>query len=327
MKKDTVIEVNNISKNYQIKVKKPGLLGSLKAIYKNETKQVKAVKNISFTIKEGEMIGFIGPNGAGKTTTLKMLSGILYPTAGNINVLGFTPTERKDEFLKNISLVMGQKNQLIWELPPIDTFYLNRETYEIDNKDFNKILKELTEIFEVCDVLTTQVRRLSLGQRMKCELVASLLHSPKILFLDEPTIGLDIIIQKKLRQYIKKVNEAFGTTVILTSHYMDDVKEIAKRIIVINKGLIIFDDKIQTLSKRFADYKILSLKLNKEVPEDILSQFDEVVKYEYPELIIKVRPERIAETTSFALKNLDVDDININEPELEDIVKILFESK
>lgn len=324
MQKNVAIKVENLSKNYSIKLKEPGLLGSLKAIYKSKTKEVKAVKNISFTIKEGEMIGFIGPNGAGKTTTLKMLSGILFPTSGNMNVLGYTPFDRNHDFLKKISLVMGQKNQLIWELPAIDTFNLNKETYEIPEANYKRTLDELITLFEIGDILTTQVRKLSLGQRMKCELVASLLHNPKILFLDEPTIGLDIIIQKKLRQFVKRVNEKFGTTVILTSHYMDDVKEIAERVIVINKGSLIFDDKLAALTKKFANYKTVSLTLNADADQKVLKMFDKVVKYEYPELVIKVRPEKIAETTSYALKNLDVDDIDISEPELEDIVEVLF---
>lgn len=322
-----VIEVENLSKSYPVKIKDPGLLGSLKAIYKSETKQIKAVKDISFSIEKGEMVGFIGPNGAGKTTTLKMLSGILYPTSGKMDVLGFNPNKRDHEFLKSISLVMGQKSQLIWELPPIDTFHLNKETYEISEENYKRTLDELVEIFEIEDILTIQVRRLSLGQRMKCELVASLLHSPKILFLDEPTIGLDIIIQKKLRKYIKKVNEKLGTTVILTSHYMDDVKEIAKRVVVINKGKLIFDDSISALTKKFANYKTLSLMLNQEASPEILKKFTDISKYEYPELVIKVSPEKIAETTSYALKNLDVDDIDINEPDLEDIVRVLFEKR
>ncbi len=220
---------------------------------------------------------------------------------------------------------MGQKNQLIWDLPPIDTFHLNKEIYEINDDEFDKNLKELIRIFEIGDILDQQVRQLSLGQRMKCELVASLLHHPEILFLDEPTIGLDIIIQKKIRQFLKIVNREMKTTIILTSHYMDDVKEIAERVIVINQGSIIFDDALKSLSKRFANYKMVYLTLNKEVPKNILSKFGHIIKYEYPEMVFKVSPEKVAETTFFVLKNLDVDDININEPELEDIVRALFD--
>jgi len=256
-----------------------------------------------------------------------MLSGILYPSSGEINVLGFKPNERKNEFLKKISLVMGQKNQLIWDLPAIDTFDLNRETYEVPKKEFNKTLEELIEIFDIKDILNQQVRRLSLGQRMKCEIVASLLHNPKILFLDEPTIGLDILIQKKLRHFIKEFNKRFGTTVILTSHYMDDVKEIANRIIIINKGSLVFDNSLKALSQKYANYKLLSLTLNNNAPKETLAKFEEVIKYEYPELIIKVKPEKIAEVTSMALKKLDVEDIDISEPELEDIVSKIFEKK
>jgi len=256
-----------------------------------------------------------------------MLSGILFPTSGSINVLGFQPSERKNEFLKKISLVMGQKNQLMWDLPAIDTFNLNRETYEILKNDFNDLLDELVEIFDIKDILNQQVRKLSLGQRMKCELIASLLHKPKILFLDEPTIGLDILIQKKLRQFIKEFNRRYGTTVILTSHYMDDVKEIANRVIIINQGNLVFDNSIKELSHTYANYKILSLTLNKDVDKKTVQTLGEVVSFNYPQLILKVKPELIAETTSRALSILDVDDIDIREPELKDIVTKIFEKK
>lgn len=322
---DKVIEVKNLSKTFWVKDKEEGLLGSLKSFFSNKKREIKAVKSINFNIDSGEMIGFIGPNGAGKTTTLKMLSGILYPTKGEIKVLGFNPFERKHEFLKKISLVMGQKNQLLWDLPAIDTFNLNREVYEISKNEFKDTLEELIEIFEIKDILNQQVRKLSLGQRMKCELVASILHTPKILFLDEPTIGLDILIQKKLREFIKKYNKKFGTTVILTSHYMDDVKEIAKRIIIINEGNIVFDDSIGELSHKFANYKLLSLTLNKEVNLSDLKIFGEV-NYNFPNLEIKVSPDEIADITSQTLKLLDVDDIDISEPKLEDIVSKIFES-
>ena len=322
-----VIRVENLSKTFSVKDKEPGLSGSIKAIFAPKKKNIEAVKNISFEVTEGEMIGFIGPNGAGKTTTLKMLSGILFPTSGNIDVLNFQPYERKNEFLKQISLVMGQKNQLIWDLPPIDTFYLNKETYEIPDENYKNVLEELVDLFDIGDILKQQVRRLSLGQRMKCELVASLLHTPKILFLDEPTIGLDILIQKKLRQFIKEFNKKFGTTVILTSHYMDDVKEITNRIIIINQGEMAFDNSLKELSRAYANYKTLALTLNKNVPEEKVMSLGEVVSFEYPKLILKVQPELIAETTAKALSVLDVDDIDIAEPKLEDIVAKIFEKK
>ncbi|MBP9759278.1 ATP-binding cassette domain-containing protein [Candidatus Dojkabacteria bacterium] len=323
---DKVIEVKNLSKTFFVKDKEAGLLGSFKSFFSNKRRKIEAVNSIDFDINAGEMIGFIGPNGAGKTTTLKMLSGILYPTDGQIEVLGYKPFERKHDFLKKISLVMGQKNQLLWDLPAIDTFNLNKEVYEISKKEYQETLEELIEIFEIKDILNQQVRKLSLGQRMKCELVASILHNPKILFLDEPTIGLDILIQKKLRKFIKEYNKKFGTTVILTSHYMDDVKEIAERIIIINEGSLVFDNSISELSHKFANYKLLSLTLNTDANEGELKQLGDI-NYNFPKLEIKVTPSKTAEVTSQVLKLLDVDDIDISDPKLEDIVAKIFETK
>ncbi|GAJ07890.1 unnamed protein product, partial [marine sediment metagenome] len=201
-----VIKVKNLKKHFRIHQKEPGLAGSVKSLFSRKYEQVKAIDGISFEIDEGELVGFIGPNGAGKTTTLKCLSGLLYPTAGSVSVLDFTPWDRKPEFQKQISLVMGQKNQLWWDLPPMETFILNKEIYEVPEKQFKKTLNELVDLFELKDVLKVQVRKLSLGQRMKCELIASLLHLPKVLFLDEPTIGLDVVMQKKMRDFIKDYN-------------------------------------------------------------------------------------------------------------------------
>ncbi|MBP7859921.1 ABC transporter ATP-binding protein, partial [Patescibacteria group bacterium] len=226
---ETAIKVQNLSKTFKVHKKEEGLIGSVKGLFKREYKTIEAVKNVSFNIEQGELVGFIGPNGAGKTTTLKMLSGLLYPSEGKVKVLGYTPYERKHPFLKQISLVMGQKNQLFWDLPAIETFNLNKEIYEVDTKTYKKTLDELVEMLDIKEILNQQVRKLSLGQRMKCELVASLIHTPKILFLDEPTIGLDVVAQKKLRQFIKEYNEKYNATVILTSHYMGDVKELCKR--------------------------------------------------------------------------------------------------
>ena len=323
--KAKVIEVTNLSKTFVVKDKEAGLLGSFRAIFDNKTKRIEAVKNLNFSIEEGEMIGFIGPNGAGKTTTLKMLSGILYPSSGHVNVLGYKPSDRKSDFLKKISLVMGQKNQLIWDLPAIDTFNLNRETYDVPEKEYKQTMDELVEIFDIRDILKQQVRRLSLGQRMKCELVASLLYRPKILFLDEPTIGLDIVVQKKLRQFVKDINRKFGTTVILTSHYMDDVKEIANRIIIINNGSLVFDNSLDALTKKYANYKTLKVTLNKEATSQDIKTLGTEAEYQYPNLSLNVEPHSIAETTAQILKKFDVDDIDISEPGLEDIVASIFE--
>ncbi|EKD99780.1 MAG: hypothetical protein ACD_22C00174G0001, partial [uncultured bacterium] len=206
---DNAIQVTNLSKNFKVHKKQPGLKGSFKALFRREYKTIEAVKNVSFEIKQGELVGFIGPNGAGKTTTLKMLSGLLYPSSGEANVLGYKPFERKNPFLKQISLVMGQKNQLWWDLPAIETFNLNKEIYEVSDDKYKQVLGELSEILDVKEVMHQQVRKMSLGQRMKCELIASLIHTPRVLFLDEPTIGLDVVMQKKVREFIKEYNKRY----------------------------------------------------------------------------------------------------------------------
>lgn len=319
------ITVSNLSKNFKTHKKEPGLKGSVKALFKREYKTIEAVKNISFNISQGELVGFIGPNGAGKTTTLKMLSGLLYPSSGEAQVLGFKPFERKHPFLKQISLVMGQKNQLWWDLPAIETFELNKEIYEVPADSYKKILDELTEILDVKDVMHQQVRKMSLGQRMKCELIASLIHMPKVLFLDEPTIGLDVVMQKKVREFIKEYNRRYNATVILTSHYMDDVKEICKRVIMINHGSIIFDGPIEDLTKNYAGYKVLVPIFNSPVERAELEKLGEVVEFAYPRAVIKVSRDKVASTAGSLLQSYDIDDLDINEPELEAVIREIFE--
>src|SRR3972149_2641479 len=260
-----VIEVKNLRKYYKVHQKEPGLSGSIRSLFHRKYYDVKAVDNVSFEIGEGELIGFIGPNGAGKTTTLKVLSGLLYPTSGTVSVLGFTPWDRKPEFQKQFSLVMGQKNQLWWDLPAMESFILNKEIYEVPDAQFKQTLDELVELLEVKDFLKVQVRKLSLGQRMKMELIAALIHSPRILFLDEPTIGLDVVMQKKMRDFIKEYNQRFNSTIILTSHYMDDVKELCERVIIIDKGRLLFDGALAEIIKKYADHKLITVVFGEEV--------------------------------------------------------------
>lgn len=254
-----IIEVKNLSKTYEYYKKQPGLLASVKGLFKREKLYVEAVKEINFNIEEGELVGFLGPNGAGKTTTLKILSGILYPSGGEAKVLGYTPHKRQKEYQKQFALVMGQKNQLWWDLPAMESFILNKEIYEVPDKEFKDNLAELTELLDVKDVLDIQVRKLSLGQRMKCELIAALLHKPKVLFLDEPTIGLDVVAQKNIRDFIKKYNQEEKTTIILTSHYMEDISQLCKRIIIIDLGRIIYDGRLDDLMKKYASHKLLEV--------------------------------------------------------------------
>lgn len=285
-----------------------------------------AVDRVSFSIDSGELVGFIGPNGAGKTTTLKMLSGLLYPSDGKVKVLGYTPFERKREFLRQISLVMGQKNQLWWDLPAIDTFLLNKEIYEIGDDDFKKNLDRLVELLTVGDVLKTPVRKLSLGQRMKMELIAALLHQPKVLFLDEPTIGLDVVAQSSMREFIKEYNKTYGATIILTSHYMEDVKELCKRVIMIDHGKVLFDGALADLITKHTKWRRITLRLEKKVDEKTLKAFGILKTNEYPLVVLEVEREATKQVASTILATLPVADIEISEPKIEDVIRDVFNS-
>lgn len=303
------------------------MTGGIKSFLKREYQEVKAVDDLSFTIKEGELVGFIGPNGAGKTTTLKCLSGLLFPTDGKIEVIGFNPWDKKTQFLKQISLVMGQKNQLWWDLPPVETFSLNKEIYEISDQEYEETLKELTFLLEIRDFLKTPVRKLSLGERMKCELVVALLHSPKVLFLDEPTIGLDVMMQKKMRDFIKLYNERKKATIILTSHYMGDVKELCKRVIIIDKGKLVFDGNLEKIVKKHVVDKAISVVLAKEVNYQKLDKIGEIKDFNYPKVSFRVKREKVAAVTAEILDKLPVSDLSIEEVPIEEVIRELFAKK
>ncbi|OGG06125.1 ABC transporter [Candidatus Gottesmanbacteria bacterium RIFCSPHIGHO2_01_FULL_42_12] len=322
-----VIKVDKLCKYYQVHQKEPGLTGSLKSLFARKYYDVKAVDDISFEIEEGELIGFIGPNGAGKTTTLKTLSGLLYPTSGEVSVLGYTPWKRQPEFQKQFALVMGQKNQLWWDLPAIESFILNKEIYEVPNAQYKQTLDELSELLEVKDLLKVQVRKLSLGERMKMELIAALIHSPRVLFLDEPTIGLDVVAQKKMRDFIKAYNLKFKSTIILTSHYMDDVKELCKRVIIIDKGKKLFDGLLEDIVRKYADHKILSVVLEKELDKRHLTNLEKlggVKEYAFPKLVLQVAREESNRVAAKLLQSYPVADLNIEESAIEDIIREVF---
>ncbi|HEX7041803.1 MAG TPA: ATP-binding cassette domain-containing protein [Patescibacteria group bacterium] len=323
----SVISVKNLVKEYTVYKKEPGFLGSLKSLVARKYEKVKAVENISFEIEEGELIGFIGPNGAGKTTTLKCLSGLLYPTSGEVKVLGYTPFDRKTKFLKSIALVMGQKNQLWWDLPAMETFLLNKEIYEIPTNKFNEVVGDLSKLLEVEEQLKVQVRKLSLGQRMKMELIAALLHNPKVLFLDEPTIGLDVVMQQNLREFVGEYNRKYKATILLTSHYMGDVEALCKRVIIINHGKILFDGMLSELVKKHAPYKVISIVLNNMPNPKFLEDLGEIEKFKYPELVIKVPRESASEAASKILSRLPVEDVNIENPSVEDIIRDVFSAQ
>lgn len=303
------ILADNLSKVYSVQKKRPGLSGSFKDLFSPIYQQKQAVKDVSFVIDEGELVGFIGPNGAGKTTTLKMLSGLLYPSAGKVRVLGFDPWKREYDFLRQISLVMGQKNQLWWDLPAIESFNLARDIYDIPANVYKKTLNQLVEMLDIGDVLNVQVRKLSLGQRMKAELVAALIHSPKILFLDEPTIGLDVVMQQSLRSFLKEYNSNSTGSIILTSHYMADVKELCKRVIIIDQGGIIYDGLLSDVIAKFSQHKIIEVI----TPSGTTTH--------------KVLRGQVAQKAAKLLQDPAVIDINIKEVEIEDVIRQVFSNK
>lgn len=320
------IKVEELSKVYTYYKKEVGLKNSLTNLFKRETLYKEAVKKISFEIEEGEIVGFIGPNGAGKTTTLKMLSGILYPTGGKASVLGYTPWERKDEFKRQFSIVMGQKNQLWWDLPASESFNLNKYIYEIEETTYQKRLEELCELLDVMDLLNVQVRRLSLGERMKMELIAALLHNPRIVLLDEPTIGLDIVSQKKLREFLKYYNKQSKTTVLLTSHYLNDIEELCSRSIIINHGNIVYDGNLQKINDTFNHVKILKLKLDHEIPQERIGKYGNVVEYDGFNVVLEVEKANINRISKEILNDYQPLDFNIEDIPLEQSISLIYQA-
>ncbi len=320
-----IIHVKQVIKHYEFYRKEAGLSGTLKALVYRKKLFAEAVKGISFDIAEGEMVGFLGPNGAGKTTTLKMLSGILHPTSGDISVLGFTPHERKKAFKKQFGIVMGQKDQLIRQLPAMDSFLLFQAFCEIPDREFRATLDELATLLDVKDFLDVQVRKLSLGQRMKCELIGALLHKPKVLFLDEPTIGLDVVAQKNIRDFIKKYNREKKTTVILTSHYMDDIRALCDRVIIINFGTIIYDGKFEALVASYVHDKVIKVTFTEVVAKEKLAPFGIVEVFEDLQALVRVPREHVKRIAADMIaSSLPIDDILIEEMPVDDIVRAIF---
>ncbi|PJA51076.1 ABC transporter [Candidatus Shapirobacteria bacterium CG_4_9_14_3_um_filter_36_12] len=323
----STIQVKNLTRTFQIFDKKPGLGASIKSIFYRPQRTVHAVENVSFEIKQGELVGFIGPNGAGKTTTLKCLSGLLYPSSGNISVLGFKPSDRKYEYLNQIGFVMGQKNQLWWDIPPQETFLLNKAIYNISDTDYQKRLDFFIKTLDIGDIISVQTKKLSLGQRMKCEFVAALLHNPKVLFLDEPTIGLDVIAAQKIRDFVKEINQQFKTTVILTSHNMNDVKELCKRVILIDQGRIKFDGLLSNLTKKFAELKILKFVFENKISKTDIKKFGEIVDGDGYSYTIKVSKEKYLSVASKILTTLPVTDLNIEDTPIENVIRQVYTDK
>ena len=319
------IKVEQLSKTYKVPEREGGFGAAVKSFFKRKYNDVKAVQEVNFQIEQGEVVGFLGPNGAGKTTTLKMLSGLLHPTSGSANVLGFTPWELKTDYLRSMTLVMGQRNRLSWDIPAADSFLLGQAIYRIPDDEYKKTYKELNELLELEPLMKKPVRNLSLGERMKCEIAAGLLHRPRVLFLDEPTIGLDISGQARIREFLREYNKRTGATIILTSHYMADVTALCERIIIIHHGQLKYDGGIGNLSRRIAPFKLIGVVLAESNGHD-LSQYGEPVQNEEDaeKHYIQVKAEDVTKVTSRMLSDLPIHDITIADPPIEDVIERAF---
>jgi len=304
-----VVEVAELTKVFRVPEREAGLRASLRSLVNRTWREVRAVDGISFTIEAGEVVGFLGPNGAGKTTTLKMLSGLLYPTGGEGRVLGHIPSKRERDYLRHMTLVMGNRNQLQWDLPALDSFELNRAIYRLPREDFKRTRDELIELLDIGDLVRKPVRNLSLGERMKVEVVGSLLHLPQVLYLDEPTIGLDVTMQKRIRSFIAEYNRRYDATVLLTSHYMADVEALCKRVIVIHHGKLLFDGQLAALADRFAAYKTI---------EAVLADGERVS--------LRVPKAETSQATARLLAENDVSDLTVEDPPIEDVIEQVFAS-
>ena len=319
------IQVNNLSKTYQVPEREGGFGAAVRSFFKRKYKDVKAVQEVNFKITQGEIVGFLGPNGAGKTTTLKMLSGLLHPTGGNANVLGFTPWELKPEYLRSMTLVMGQRNRLSWDIPAADSFLLNQAIYRLPDDEYQKTYKELDELLELEPLMKKPVRNLSLGERMKCEIAAGLLHRPKVLFLDEPTIGLDITGQARIREFLREYNRRTGATILLTSHYMADVTALCERIIIIHHGILKYDGGINDLSRKIAPFKLIGVRLAETNSHDLRKYGTPVQNEEdWEKQYIQVKAEDVTRVTSGLLADLPIHDITITDPPIEDVIEQAF---
>ncbi len=319
----SAIEARELTKIYRTYRKEGGLRGAIKGLVRRRYDETHAAERVSFQIDEGEFVGFLGPNGAGKTTVLKMLSGLLNPTSGDARVLGFVPWERRNEMKRQFSLLMGQKNALWWDLPAQESLELNRAIYGIDRGRFEQVVGGLSELLEVQDKMNVMVRELSLGERMKMELISALIHEPRVLFLDEPTIGLDVVSQKRVREFLRIYNEEHRIVTLLTSHYMQDIEELCHRVLIIDHGKIFFDGPLAEIIDRFSGHKIISLTFEKEEKRD-LSAFGEVIEQTPVSIQLKVPRAKVTETCRQLLTACHVSDINVQEVPVEEVIRQLF---
>lgn len=322
----SVIEVSHLTKSFRTYKKQPGFKGAVKGLFRRRYEQTVAVKEVSFKIEPGELVGFLGPNGAGKTTTLKMLAGLLYPTSGSAEVLGYVPWQRHDGYRRQFALLLGQKNQLWWDLPARESFELNARIYGIPSSDLERIVGEMSELLAVQDKLNVSVRELSLGERTKMELIASLLHQPKVLFLDEPTIGLDVVSQKTVREFLRKHNAQQKTTILLTSHYMTDIQELCERVIIIDHGTIFFDGLLAEVVDRFADSKLVTIQCEGAgtCSAEHLGKYGEIVEQTAGRIQLKVKRDRVISVCKALLDELPVSDIDIQEVPIEEVIRRIF---
>ncbi|MEO8608680.1 MAG: ATP-binding cassette domain-containing protein [Chloroflexota bacterium] len=318
----SAISIRYLAKTYTVHEREAGLAAAFRSLVSRQTREVKAVDSIAFTVEPGEVVGFLGPNGAGKTTTLKMLSGLLYPTSGEVSVLGHVPSKRERAFLSQITLVMGQRNQLSWDIPAQDSYLLNQAIYRISQDIYDQTLKELVELLDLGDLIRKPVRNLSLGERMKCEIAGALLHRPKVLFLDEPTIGLDVTMQRRIRTFIGEYNSRYNATVLLTSHYMADVEALCRRVIVIHHGKILFDGELATLVERFSPNKTITVKTEDDSID--LSSYGEVLSREDGQVTLRVPKAETARVTSRLLAEMPVTDFTVQDAPIEDVIEQVF---
>jgi len=322
----SIIQIDQLTKSYRVYQKKEGLLESVRGLFHRDYKTVEAVRRISLRVEPGEFVAFLGPNGAGKTTTLKLLSGVIYPTSGTASVMGFVPWKRDMEYRRRFALVMGQKNQLWWDLPAQESFRLHQQIYAIDRTSFDANLSELTSLLDVQKLLGRPVRELSLGERMKMELIAALLHSPDVLFLDEPTIGLDVIAQRNIQQFLKHYQEERQITILLTSHYMKDVSALCQRVVVIAQGIIQYDGSLSGIIDSFSGSKVIQLQLGIEQAASGLERFGEILKTDMPRVSIRVPRANVSRVLAEILNTYTVDDVAVEDPPLEEVIASLFHS-
>ena len=319
-----MIRVRALRKRFDVHERAPGVGAAFRSLFRRDTKSVLAVDGIDLDIAPGERVGFLGPNGAGKTTTLKVLSGLLHPTSGEVRVDGHEPRRREDAFLKKIMLVLGQKQQLLWDLPPAETFELNRAVYDVPRAQFQATLKELSDLLELGDLVKKPARTLSLGERMKCELAAALIHRPRVLFLDEPTIGLDVSMQATVRDFVRRYNEQNGATLILTSHYMDDVEQLCPRVVVIDRGKLVYDGALEELVTRTRPDKRIVLRFAQPIDAADLASLGKLVRHDAGQSVLQVPKEAVNGVVGRLLAQLPVSDLTVESAPLEEVMSELF---